>query len=169
MRAMLLGRFQPFHNGHAQVIRWALDQYPSLILVIGSPQKSYTYANPFTGGERYLMIHKYLEEIGCPNCALVTVPDINRYGVYASHVIDLAPPFDVVLTNDEIIQLLFEKEGIAIKTTPTYNRESLSGTEVRYQMATDGDWHSLVPETVAKIIHDINGVQRVRKLYSVKP
>ena len=168
MRAMLLGRFQPFHNGHAKVVEWALDQYESLVVIIGSSQESYTFTNPFTGGERYLMIQNSLKNMGCTDCALVPIPDIHRYGIYASHVTDLAPPFDVVLTNKDLIKMIFEKNGFSVKPIPLFDRDPFSGTEVRYRIATDGDWPSLVPEAVAAVINDIGGVQRVQQLYAIE-
>jgi nicotinamide-nucleotide adenylyltransferase len=168
MRAMLLGRFQPFHNGHAKVVEWAFDRYESLVLIIGSPQDSYTYTNPFTGGERYLMIQTFLKDKGYTDWNIVPVPDIHRYGVYASHVADFAPPFDIVLTNKELIKLIFEEEGCTVESMPEFDRNLLSGTEVRQRMATGNDWQSLVPEVVAEIIHDIGGVQRVQELYGIE-
>jgi len=168
MQAMLLGRFQPFHYGHTKVVDWAYDRYESIIILIGSPRESYTYENPFTGGERYLMIQNTLRDMGYPNFAIVPVPDIHRYGVYASHVADITPPFDVVLTNKDLIKLIFEKEGYMVESPPLFNLDTLSGTEVRHRIATNGDWQSLVPDTVASVIDDVDGVQRLHKLYEIK-
>jgi nicotinamide-nucleotide adenylyltransferase len=167
MRALLLGRFQPFHNGHAKVVDWALRQHETLVLVIGSPEESYTFANPFTGGERFLMIHNYLKEIKCTDCALVPVPDIHRYSIYAKHVADFVPSFDVVLTNKDLIRLIFEKEGFVVASVPEFDRDSLSGTKVRHRMATGSDWQSLVPKSVAAVVQDIGGSQRVQQLFNI--
>ncbi|EQD45121.1 nicotinamide-nucleotide adenylyltransferase, partial [mine drainage metagenome] len=52
MRAFVVGRFQPFHNGHLHVIKEILSQYSSVIIGIGSAQYSHTMENPFTAGER---------------------------------------------------------------------------------------------------------------------
>ncbi len=51
----MVGRFQPFHNGHILVIRKMLESFPSVILGIGSAQYSHTLENPFTAGERVEM------------------------------------------------------------------------------------------------------------------
>lgn len=168
MRAMLLGRFQPFHCGHQQVVEHALDTYDHLVLVIGSATESYTYANPFTGGERYLMIQRTLEDVDTGQVSIVPVPDIHRYGIYAGHVADLAPPFDVVLSNKALIRYIFEKEGYPVESTPVFKRQVYMGTEVRRRMATGEDWRSLVPEGVAEVIDTLDGEERVRRLYAIE-
>ena len=38
MRALYVGRFQPFHNGHLEVVRHILSRADELILVIGAPR-----------------------------------------------------------------------------------------------------------------------------------
>ncbi|MEM3478355.1 MAG: adenylyltransferase/cytidyltransferase family protein, partial [Archaeoglobaceae archaeon] len=34
-RALIFGRFQPFHLGHLEVIKWALKSFDELVLLIG--------------------------------------------------------------------------------------------------------------------------------------
>ena len=54
MRGLLIGRFQPFHGGHLEVVRKIRTDRPaaSLLIGIGSAEESYTWENPFTAGER---------------------------------------------------------------------------------------------------------------------
>ena len=44
---MVVGRFQTFHHGHEQMIRYALDQCETIIIMIGSAQESNNQKNPF--------------------------------------------------------------------------------------------------------------------------
>ncbi len=62
MRAFFVGRFQPYHLGHHEVIRSILREVDELIIGIGSAQESHSLENPFTAGERVLMIDKAVEE-----------------------------------------------------------------------------------------------------------
>ena len=55
---MIIGRFQPFHSGHASVLSQALELCDQLIVVIGSAQESRISHNPLTAGERELMIRE---------------------------------------------------------------------------------------------------------------
>ena len=57
---VFIGRFQPFHNGHALVVQRALEQANKLILLIGSAHRPRCTRNPFTYVEREQMIRSTL-------------------------------------------------------------------------------------------------------------
>jgi bifunctional NMN adenylyltransferase/nudix hydrolase len=44
---VFIGRFQPFHNAHLDIVKKAYELTDNLILVIGSQYKPTTYKNPF--------------------------------------------------------------------------------------------------------------------------
>lgn len=52
LRGIYPGRFQPFHLGHLEVLKWGLNKVDELIVLVGSAQESHTLTNPFTAGER---------------------------------------------------------------------------------------------------------------------
>ncbi len=165
MRALLLGRFQPVHRGHVSVAEYALDHYGEVVVAIGSPRQSYSFVNPFTGGERYLMMQRALAPFA-GDVAIVPVPDINRYHVYPCHVADLCPPFDVVLSNKALIREIFTAAGYQVEDTPEYERDRYCGTVIRHKMAQgDEGWHELVPSGVETTIDEIDGDERIRRLY----
>jgi len=53
---VLIGRFQPFHNGHHAVLRHALRLAEKVIVLTGSAGQPRTVRNPFNAGERAVMI-----------------------------------------------------------------------------------------------------------------
>ncbi len=57
---VLIGRFQPFHNGHLDLVKKALDQSDYLIIVCGSANQSFSERNPWTWVEREAMIRSTL-------------------------------------------------------------------------------------------------------------
>lgn len=57
---VFIGRFQPFHNGHALVVRRALQKAGTLIMLIGSSHRPRCTRNPFTFVEREQMIRATL-------------------------------------------------------------------------------------------------------------
>ncbi len=57
-----IGRFQPFHRGHAALLQHALGLAPLCIVVIGSAHQARTPKNPFTWEERAEMIRLTLPE-----------------------------------------------------------------------------------------------------------
>ncbi len=161
MRALLIGRFQPFHNGHLKLVKHFLGKGYEMIIGIGSAQESHTPRNPFTAGERYSMIERALED---ERCYIVPIPDIYRYGIWVSHVEDLVPSFSVVLSNNPLTKELFSREGYEIIETPLFNREEYSGTEIRKRILNDEEWESLVPPEVAEVIKNIKGIERIKNL-----
>ena len=161
---LLIGRFQPFHKGHLQVVRSIAKKCDSLIIGIGSAQYSHTFENPFTAGERHLMISRALKDEGMKEYFLVPIVDINRYAVWVSHVISLVPPFEVVFTNNNLTRRLFSEAKYEVRDSPMFNREIYSGTEIRRRMSMGQEWRDLVPPAVAKVIDDIDGVNRIRDL-----
>ena len=53
---VFIGRFQPLHIGHEQVIRDALERVGKLIVLVGSSNAARTPRNPFTFAEREHML-----------------------------------------------------------------------------------------------------------------
>lgn len=51
-----IGRFQPFHNGHAAIITEALKKAKRVLVIIGSHDQPRSVRNPFTTSERMAMI-----------------------------------------------------------------------------------------------------------------
>ena len=60
--AVLVGRFQPFHNAHLALLNRALQVAPQCVVVIGSAYQARTPKNPFTWSERAEMIRLALPE-----------------------------------------------------------------------------------------------------------
>ncbi len=53
---VFVGRFQPFHFGHAKVVRRALEISDYVLLLVGSANSARSARNPFTFDERQRMI-----------------------------------------------------------------------------------------------------------------
>lgn len=53
---VLIGRFQPFHNAHLEIIKRATALTDNLVIITGSANQPRTYKNPFTSEERARMI-----------------------------------------------------------------------------------------------------------------
>ena len=61
-RGLLIGRMQPVHNGHIEVIKETLKEVDEIVIGIGSAQLSHTIKDPFTAGERVMMLTQALSE-----------------------------------------------------------------------------------------------------------
>ncbi|KAF7599057.1 MAG: cytidyltransferase [Candidatus Dactylopiibacterium carminicum] len=60
--AVLIGRFQPFHNAHAALLAQALDVAPRVIVLLGSAHAARNAKNPFNWEERAAMVRCTLDE-----------------------------------------------------------------------------------------------------------
>jgi len=164
MKALFIGRFQPFHKGHLMLLQSISSKYDEIIIGMGSSQYSNTPDNPFSEDERKKMIEKSLDKIGMNNYKIVSIPDIHNPPKWASHVLSIISDFDVVISNNSFTKQLFSEKGYLVKKTLYLEREKYSGEAIRKRMINNEAWEDLVPETVAKIIKDIDGVQRLKSL-----
>ncbi len=164
MRGLLIGRFQPFHKGHVQVINEIQKEVDEIIIVIGSAQHSHTLENPFTAGERVTMVTKGLEENGVHKSYIIPIPDVNNNSLWVSHVRGHTPPFDKVYSGNTLVKRLFKETGVDVETPPMFNRAEYSGTEIRRRMLEGEEWESLVPPGVVELIKEVKGVERIRDL-----
>jgi bifunctional NMN adenylyltransferase/nudix hydrolase len=53
---VLIGRFQPFHSAHLEIVKRATALCEQLVIITGSAAQPRTYKNPFTSAERAGMI-----------------------------------------------------------------------------------------------------------------
>jgi len=165
-RGLYVGRFQPFHLGHLGAIRDILKEVDELVIVIGSAQYSHNLNNPFTAGERLVMISEALEEAGidCSRVWIVPVPDVHLHMMWVSAVEGYTPHFNIVYSNEPLTCRLFMEAGYKIKAIRFHERKLYSSTEIREKMLKDESWEKLVPKGVTAFIKKIDGINRLRDL-----
>jgi len=165
-RGLYVGRFQPFHLGHLGAIKDILEEIDELVIVIGSAQYSHNINNPFTAGERLVMVREALEEakLNCSRVWIVPVPDVHLHMMWVSAVEGYVPSFDVVYSNESLTRRLFTEAGYKVKAIRFHERKLYSSTEIRKRMLENKSWEELVPKSVAAFIKEIDGVNRLRDL-----
>lgn len=165
-RGLYVGRFQPFHLGHLGAIKDILSEVDELVIVVGSAQYSHRVDNPFTAGERLIMIRKALEEAGIDYSRvwIVPVPDVHLHMMWVAAVKGYTPHFDVVYSNEPLTRRLFLEAGYEVKAIRFHERKLYSSTEVREKMLKGENWEKLVPKSVAAFMKEIDGINRLRDL-----
>jgi len=165
-RGVFVGRFQPFHKGHLEVIKQIVKDVDELVVIVGSSQYSHRLDNPFTAGERITMIRKALEEDGIKlqKIWVIPVPDIHQHMLWVAQIVGYAPKFDVVFSNEPLTSRLFKEAGFKVEPLPFIKREVYLATEIRKRMMAGENWKELVPSSVAKFIEEIGGDVRLREL-----
>lgn len=79
---LIIGRFQPIHNGHVALIREALDQCEYLIIGIGSAEEFETKRNPISFGNRKNFVEYVVREIIYERAKLHNIPEeIHSYNI----------------------------------------------------------------------------------------
>ncbi|WP_267642490.1 nicotinamide-nucleotide adenylyltransferase [Haloarchaeobius amylolyticus] len=162
-RGFYIGRFQPYHNGHHSMVETIAAEVDELVLGIGSAGDSHSTHDPFTAGERIMMLTKSLQEFDLTTYA-VPIEDLERNSVWVSHVQSMSPSFDVAYSNNPLVIRLFEEAGIEVRQSPMFNRDVLEGTEVRERMIQGEDWESLIPDPAVEIIEEIDGIERIQQV-----
>ncbi len=164
MRALITGRFQPFHKGHLELVKYILKECDELVIAITSAQFNYIEKDPFTAGERIWMIHEALREgkVDLARCYIATVVNDENNARWIGHLKSFLPPFDVVYTGNAYVAMLMKDSGIKVRDVKFYDREKYNATRIRRLMMGGKNWHELVPKSVAQIIKRIDGIKRMK-------
>ena len=156
MKALFIGRFQPFHKGHLKAIKYLTNKYDEIIIGIGSSQYSNTVDNPFSSDERVCMIQESLKQENIKNYKIMLIPDIHNPPKWIDHVLSIISDFDVVVTNNKLTKKLFLEKKIKIKKIPFFNKKEYSGRVIRKKILENKSWENLVPKPCIQIIKDIS-------------
>ena len=162
-KGLVLGRFQPFHLGHLNLIQTVLNDKKEPLICIGSAQYAHTKDNPFTVKERKNMIQLIMNELNC-NYTIYEIPDINNYDKYVSHLEEFVPKFDTVYSGNKLVQRLFKNAGYKIVIPEMINREVWEGAAIRQAMTEGDEWEVAIPPQIVGMIRDLNVIERLKNL-----
>ncbi len=165
-RGLYVGRFQPFHIGHLKAIKDVFKEVSELVIVIGSAQYSHNIDNPFTAGERLVMIRRALQksDLDYSRLWVVPVPDVHLHMLWVAALEGYTPHFDVVYSNEPLTRRLFLEAGYEVKSIRFFQRKVYTSTLIRKKMLAGENWMKLVPKSVADFINEIDGVNRLQDL-----
>ncbi len=161
---LFIGRFQPLHKGHVEMIKALSRNLDKIIVGIGSSNKSNTQENPFTADEREMMLELSLQNSGL-NYKIVRIPDVNDYSIWFDVVEEVCPKFDVVFSNNEIVKKLAEKKGYQTQGLPA--SQYISASTVRDMLIQGEDCSKYLTKETMHVLHEIKGVERLKKIYKI--
>src|ERR687890_1951392 len=167
-RGLMLGRFQPFHKGHLALTKQILTECDELVIIIGSAQFNFIDKDPFSAGERLLMIHEGLKEAGInlSRCYIIPVANDENNARWLAYLRSMVPPFDVLYSGNEFVKYLARSQDsrIAIEEPMFEETNQYNGTNIRHLMQNGKPWEHLVPASVAKVIQQVGGTVRINML-----
>lgn len=165
-RALFVGRFQPFHNGHLESVKRILKECDEVIIAVGSSQKSHEPENLFSVGERIEMVYESVKEAGLAGrCIIVGIPDINYNALWAKHLQVLSPSFDVVYSNNPLVVQLFREDKVKVKVVTLVQRKEFDGTHIRgLILKGKGEWKKLLPPAAVKVAVRVKAEERLKQV-----
>ena len=130
-RCIVLGRFQPFHLGHAGLVQAAVQhtEGDEVVVAIGSAQAGWEADNPWTAEERQAMIEAWATEQGV-DLTVVQVEDINDPPNWVEHA-TRAHGTGTLVTSDGPTMDLYRAAGWDVHEVALSERDTLEGWRVR--------------------------------------
>jgi len=169
------GRFQPFHNGHMNMIKLMLDKHDEVIIGLSNPFRAPAISddqalakalatedtrsplnNPWPYWQRVLMIRWTLKDAGLDVGRVIFVPNLKASGFDTEETEFLkSETVKYTMPSGRHNKLILEnnkKEGWDIVVIDPKDRPT-SGTKIR-QMIKSGDleWKSHVPAGTERVI-----------------
>lgn len=166
MRGLMMGRFQPFHLGHLELLRQILAECDEAIVAVTSSQFNYLPKDPFTAGERLEMIHRSLNgsDLDATRCIVAAVENQFNVATWFSYLKATLPKFDKVYSGNAYVAMLLADSGCTVVKPKFLDRKTYNATRIRKLMTDSEAWEELVPPEAARMIRDIGGAGRLRTL-----
>jgi nicotinamide-nucleotide adenylyltransferase len=163
MRGLMMGRFQPFHLGHLDLVRQILGECDEVIIAITSSQFNYLEKDPFTAGERIEMIHNSLKDTTLDLNKIFVVSLENQFNVatWPSYLKSALPYFDKVYSGNDYVSMLLSDYGISVVKPIFLDRGQFNATKIRNMIIANDTWKDLVPNAVYDMLTRINAKNRL--------
>ena len=130
-KGIVLGRFQPFHNGHEYLVLEALELFQEVTIAVGSAQEEWTTNNPFSFNERKEMIESWATGMNfSERITVVGIEDINDPPNWVEHA-SKTHGRGTLVTSDESTKELYASKKFPVQWIDLHEREQFEGWRVR--------------------------------------
>jgi len=150
MIGLIIGRFQPFHLGHIELIKTACNECDKVYVVLGSAHSPEDEHNPFTLEQRREMFRCVIEEYDL-DIQLIELDDIPDDNEWVGYIEKSIPPFDIVYAGEEDDLNFFRNTRFKLKHIG--RKHGIHATVIRKKIRNnDPSWKKDVPECIYKIV-----------------
>jgi nicotinamide-nucleotide adenylyltransferase len=171
-RGMIHGRFQPFHSGHLEYLRGAAARSDEVFVGITNPDparirpeasdplRHLPESNPWTYAERLLMVKAAARDLGLDLARVHVIPfPVNEPDLWDAYVPEGVTQYirlfsDWGGTKHERLRAA----GYEVVVLDEGTAKEISGADVRAALRDGGEWESLVPDGVARVIRSLERV-----------
>ncbi len=164
MNGLIIGRFQPFHLGHLEALKFALSKVDKLWVGLGSSNKPIQKINPFSAEERKEMILSSIDDSIKDKISIYFIPDLDNHVKWIEKIDTIVPKYDIVFSNDELTNHLYSKRSVQVLRIPFLRRDELSGTKIRDLIISDQNWEDLVPDGTKNFLKNTSAKERLKNL-----
>lgn len=169
MRTVFLGRFQPMHNGHHQVIKEHREKYDDFLVAIGSAGKKEERDNPLSFEERKDIIQSCF-----PDLEIVGIEDESRDEEgnqrWVQKLVERTEADAVISQNDLVKRLVKDHTDAELLEQELHDEKVYSGTEIRRRIRSEEEWAYLVPEcAIEKIKEYLDEIEESGIQYEFEP
>jgi len=175
MKAGFLGRFQPLHLGHTEVIEDYRERFDDFTVLIGSPEKSRTERNPLTFEER-----KEIIKACFPELEVLPIEDTDESPEDTEWEDDVNQKwaekfeeegFDLIISGNKLVRdIISNHTDIEVERPEMYSKNIYSGTEVRRRVNSGEEWRYLTPKCSHEKLEGLLGkIKKSGTQYNFEP
>jgi nicotinamide-nucleotide adenylyltransferase len=166
---MIHGRFQPFHNGHLEYLRGAAARSDEIWIGITNPDparikpeesdplRHLPAFNPYSYAQRLLMVKGAASDLGLDPATVHVIPfPVNEPDLWSAYVPEGVTQYLRLFSAWGGAKLERLREaGYDVVVLDEGAEKQLSGADVREALKNNGDWESMVPAGVARVLREL--------------
>jgi len=171
---LLIGRFQPLHNAHLEIIKRCTALTDQLVIVAGSANQPRTYKNPFTFEERARMIRNATAGLSMQIYIEPNIDTIYNDQAWAVRIQGIHSKYRILGTKDAIIGHKKDDSSFYLDMFPQWGFinvdeiEPLSAVDIRdlyfREIANYKFIKGVIPETTYNFLLDFAHTEEYRQI-----
>ena len=126
---VLIGRFQPFHRAHLEIVKRATAMCEQLVVITGSAAQPRTYKNPFTSAERRNMIKSATAGLSIRIAVEENIDTIYNDQAWAIRIQGIVSKYHVTGTKTAIIGHKKDESSFYLDMFPQWGYEDVEEIE----------------------------------------
>jgi len=158
--AVIVGRFQPFHIGHTQLLEYCFNHYDDTVILLGEDPNGRTKRNPLNIEERKDLLTFLFETISIE-------PVVENFNSTLKFRQNVQEALSILDTNEKLV-LVTENETTINSLKPLFSRIDTPprplcrGKIIRERIQSGEDWKHLIPKEAISILEKHNFTEIVQ-------